>query len=375
MNLNDIKMGNDEFFLNSTLNFDSHQNKPIITLSMPYEQAYQTHLKSLIPLAKWSASKKYWYVNDTQANRKILQLNAKVYSGKELLRNIHQNNQGYLNTYINTLRLMAYSENTIKTYSIEFAQWLYVLGSFSVEETNPDQLKSYLLYCMNDLGLSENQMHSRLNALKFFYEKVLKQESFFFEIPRPKKKSALPKVLSTQEITRLFDVTDNVKHKLILKIAYGLGLRVSEIATLKIRNIDSGRMLVHIENAKGKKDRYVPLPTSILSELREYYKQYLPKTYLFEGTPNNPLALRTVQAVFKNAMNKARITKKVGIHGLRHSYATHLLEYGTDMSFIQKLLGHNNIKTTEVYAKVSNTFLSKITSPLDFLNKNTNNES
>ena len=129
---------------------------------------------------------------------------------------------------------------------------------------------------------------------------------------------------------------------------------MSEIGNLKINNIDSDRMLVHIQCAKGKKDRYVPLPHSILDELRLYYKSYRPSDYLFE-------------IVFKNAQDKAGINKVVGVHGLRHSYATHLLEYGTDMSIIQKLMGHNNVKTTEVYAKVSNTFLGNIKSPLDQL--------
>jgi site-specific recombinase XerD len=146
-----------------------------------------------------------------------------------------------------------------------------------------------------------------------------------------------------------------------------MGLRVSEIVNLKITDIDSNRMLVHIENAKGKKDRYVTLPLSILDDLRKYYNTYRPKTHLFEGQFGGQYSIRSVQAVFKNAMKKAKINKDVGIHGLRHSYATHLLEKGTDMYFIQKLLGHANIKTTEIYAKVSNRQLSSIKSPLDDL--------
>jgi site-specific recombinase XerD len=146
-----------------------------------------------------------------------------------------------------------------------------------------------------------------------------------------------------------------------------MGLRVSEIVSLKIKNIDSKRMLVHIEAAKGKTDRYVTLPASILEDLRNYYLTYHPQIYLFEGQYGGQYAIRSVQAVFKNAMEKAKINKSVGIHGLRHSYATHLLESGTDMYFIQKLLGHKNIKTTEIYAKVSNRQLGNIKSPLDDL--------
>lgn len=189
------------------------------------------------------------------------------------------------------------------------------------------------------------------------------------EIPRPQKPSTLPKVLSEKDIQKLFDVVSNPKHLLMLQLSYGMGLRVSEIVKLKIADIDSARMLVLIENSKGKKDRYVPLPETLLTSLREYYKSAKPKLYLFEGAQGGQYAVRSVQAVFHNALAKAKIRKKIGIHGLRHSYATHLLEYGTDMSFIQKLLGHTDIKTTEVYAKVSNTHLSKIKSPLDRLNK------
>jgi len=207
-----------------------------------------------------------------------------------------------------------------------------------------------------------------MNAIKFYFEQVLHREKFFFEeIPRPKKMSSLPKILSKNDIVKIFSKVDNPKHLLMLKLCYGMGLRVSEIVNLKISDIDSRRMLVHIENAKGKKDRYVTLPSSILDDLRNYYRVYRPKIYLFEGQYGGHYAIRSVQTVFKNAMLKANINKSVGIHGLRHSYATHLLECGTDMFFIQKLLGHSNIKTTEIYAKVSNRQLGNIKSPLDDL--------
>jgi len=207
-----------------------------------------------------------------------------------------------------------------------------------------------------------------MNAIKFYFDQVLQREKFFFEeIPRPKKKSLLPKVIDKKDITKIFANVDNPKHLLMLKLCYGMGLRVSEIVNLKITDIDSKRMQVHIEAAKGKKDRYVTLPTSILDDLRNYYRTYRPNVYLFEGQYGGQYAIRSVQAVFKKAMQKAKINKSVGIHGLRHSYATHLLECGTDMVFIQKLLGHKDMRTTEIYAKVSNRQLGKIKSPLDDL--------
>jgi site-specific recombinase XerD len=151
----------------------------------------------------------------------------------------------------------------------------------------------------------------------------------------------------------------------MLKICYGAGLRVSEIVNLKITDIDSKNMQLFIEKAKGKKDRYVNLPESILEQLRAYYKEYKPKEYLFEGQYGGKYSARSAQKVFQNAMEKAKINKSVGIHGLRHSFATHLLEAGTDIRFIQELLGHKDIKTTLLYTHVTNNSIKNIKSPLD----------
>lgn len=189
------------------------------------------------------------------------------------------------------------------------------------------------------------------------------------EIPRPKKPYTLPKVLSSQDVAKLFEVTTNHKHRLLLKLCYGMGLRVSEIINLKISHIDSHRMQVLIAAAKGKKDRYVTLPDSVLEEMRDYYLAYQPKNYLFEGQYGEQYSVRSAQCVFHNAMHKAHINKPFGIHSLRHSYATHLLEYGTDISLIQQLLGHNNLKTTQIYTHVSQRNLMKVKSPLDSIKK------
>ena len=203
--------------------------------------------------------------------------------------------------------------------------------------------------------------------MKFYFEQVLKREKVFVEIPRPKKPSKLPKFINAQDIKKMFEVTENRKHNLILKLCYGMGLRVSEIVNLKIRDIDSKNMQVLVERAKGKKDRYVNLPESVLDALRTYYKEYKPKEYLFEGQYGGKYSLRSVQNVFKAALKKANINKQVGIHSLRHSFATHLLEAGTDISYIQQLMGHNDIKTTLIYAEVGKKNLKNVKSPLDSL--------
>jgi site-specific recombinase XerD len=267
---------------------------------------------------------------------------------------------------VETLKLKGYSESTIRTYRYEFAQFLVALKSNSVENCDAEKVRSYLFYCHDHLKLAENTLHSRMNALKFYFEQVLHRDKLFFQdIPRPKKHSQLPKTIHASGIKKMFDVTTNLKHNTTLKLCYGMGLRLSEIVNLKINDIDSRNMQVFIERGKGKKDRYVNLPYSILEQLRAYYKIYRPKKYLFEGQDGGQYAKRSMQNVFKNALKKARINKQVGIHSLRHSYATHLLEQGTDIRFIQELLGHKDLKTTLIYTDVTNNSIRNIRSPLD----------
>jgi site-specific recombinase XerD len=230
-----------------------------------------------------------------------------------------------------------------------------------------DKIKSYFLYCAEKLQMKESQINSRYNAIKFYYEQVMGRNKFLIDLPRPKAPSQLPKHISARDIKKLFEAVANAKHALMLKLCYGMGLRVSEIVNIKITDIDSGNMQVLIERAKGKKDRYANLPETILEDLRTYYKEYRPSKYLFEGQDGGKYSIRSVQNVFKSAMRKANINKEVGIHGLRHSFATHLLENGTDISYIQQLLGHESIKTTMIYAKVAQKDVKKIKSPLDNL--------
>jgi site-specific recombinase XerD len=226
---------------------------------------------------------------------------------------------------------------------------------------------------MEKQGISENTAHSRLNALKFYYEQVLNKEKFFWEVPRIKRRLLLPKLLNEAEIRRLFNALHNKKHKAMLFTAYSAGLRVSEIANLKINAIDSGRMQILIANAKGKKDRYVNLSPVLLDILRSYVSTYkpAPRYYLFEsGSTGEAYPIRTIQQIFTNAKNNAGIKKEVGIHRLRHSFATHLLDKGTDIKYIKDLLGHFNIKTTERYLHVSKQQLVNIISPFDDLWEN-----
>ncbi|MBD0285963.1 MAG: tyrosine-type recombinase/integrase [Flavisolibacter sp.] len=268
---------------------------------------------------------------------------------------LSEENLKALNRFIQELKLKGYSLSTIQTYKSEFLRLLQLLKQKPVHELKPDDLRRYMVYAMEKEGISENTAHSRLNALKFYFEQVLKREKFFWEIPRPKKPQQLPKVLRERELERMFAAIHNIKHKALLFTAYSAGLRVSEVVNLKISDIDSGRMQIRIENAKGKKDRYVGLSVLLLDVLRAYLRKAKPRprTYLFEGErPGEPYTSRSAQLVFHQARESAGIQKKISFHVLRHSFATHLLEKGIDIRYIKDLLGHFSIKTTERYLQV-----------------------
>ena len=315
--------------------------------------------------SRWSQSLMAWHLPDTEENR--MRFKIALSEGKSALSQIQESNHVVLKRFIEEIQLKGYSDSTLKTYRNEFGIFLNYLEQIPAENCTIEDIRNYILYCINELQLSEATVHSRMNAIKFYYEQVLGRERFLFEIPRPKKPLKLPKVIAPADIKKMFEATSNLKHNTMLKLCYGLGLRVSEIVNLKITDIDSKSMQVFIERAKGKKDRYVNLPESILPQLRTYFIEYKPKLYLFEGQLGGQYSSRSAQQVFKNTMLKAKINKTLSIHSLRHSFATHLLEQGTDIRFIQELLGHNDIKTTLIYTQVNDKSLRKIISPLDNL--------
>lgn len=344
----------------------THRSKNVIWIKFQFNQSLVNHLRQRFPSAKWSQSQKSWYLADLPAVRNVVGI-SKTDPHLKLLSKINSENKHAFQDYYDQLRLKAYSPNTIRMYLSEFGHLLIILKGYPVDSLTHQRLKDYFLYCVKVLNMGERKMSGKINAIKFYFEKVKQQPQMFFDIPRPKKPVTLPKMLSKYEVKRLFNVINNPKHLLIIKLCYGMGLRVSEIVNLKIAHIDSQRMQVLVSGAKGKKDRYVNLPESVLELLRNYYKEYLPKDWLFEGQYGGAYSPRSVQAIFKRAMLKANIQKKIGIHGLRHSYATHLLESGADLRFIQQLLGHHSIKTTQIYTHVTTSTLANVKSPLDTL--------
>jgi integrase/recombinase XerD len=217
-------------------------------------------------------------------------------------------------------------------------------------------------------ALSASYQNQVVNAIKLYFKIIKETKIDIDKIHRPKRAKVLPNVLSKEEVKAILEAHSNVKHKMMLSMIYSCGLRCGELLALQPVHIDSKRHIVLIKNSKGKKDRIAPLSPKILEMLREYYKLYKPTTYLFEGqTKSRPYDSRSLQKVLKQALPKAAISKPVTLHWLRHSYATHLLESGTDLRYIQELLGHNSSKTTEIYTHVSTKSIQQIKSPFDDL--------
>ena len=289
-----------------------------------------------------------------------------------LLHNVSHYNLQLLQTTMEQLQLKAYSPSTQKTYKNELVVFLQTLKDIKADSLQTADIRKYIHNCIHLQKLSENTVHSRLNALKFLYEQVLGHERFFVEIPRPKKQLQLPKVLGEDELRRLFAAPKNLKHKAILFVAYSAGLRVSEVINLRLQDIDRERKQLFIHCSKGKKDRYVRLSPMVLDVLEQYYKmsETKPTNYLFEGVESGtPYTTRSAQQIFSDARKKAGILKTLSFHNLRHSFATHLLEKGVDVLFIKEILGHFNIETTQRYLHVKKEFLINIESPLDDLYK------
>lgn len=267
-------------------------------------------------------------------------------------------------TYLQKLELKRYSLNTCKIYISLFEKFMNQFYEKSINELSERDIQNYLQLLIQQ-NKSNSYVNQSINCIKFYYETVLGMPNRFYSIDRPRKEHKLPKVISKEEIITIINNTNNIKHRCIISLLYSAGLRRGEILNLKITDIDSKRMLIHINKAKGNKDRYSLLSNTVLKELREYYKEWKPKTYLFEGKIGQKYSAESIAKILKKASEKAGIHKKVTPHMLRHSFATHLLENGTNLRYIQNLLGHSSSKTTEIYTHVASHNFKLIKNPLD----------
>ncbi|WP_053993049.1 site-specific tyrosine recombinase/integron integrase [Mangrovimonas sp. TPBH4] len=266
--------------------------------------------------------------------------------------------------YLKKLELKKYSNNTSKTYICCFEHFMNFYPNKELKEINEMDIRAYISKMIKE-DKSDSYINQCINSIKFYYEVVLGMPNRFYAIERPRKSQKLPTVLAKEEVQRVIECTNNIKHKCIVSLLYSGGLRRSELLNLEIGDIDSKRMLIKITGAKGNKDRFTLLSQKVLDDLRTYFKEYRPKKYLFEGQNGGKYSGSTVGKVVSRASIKAGIRKKVTAHTLRHSFATHLLENGTDLRYIQLLLGHNSTKTTEIYTHVATSSFDMIKNPLD----------
>ncbi len=236
-----------------------------------------------------------------------------------------------------------------------------------VQDIQEPDIERYVLKKIKEGKVSQAYQKHLLGALKLFYKLVFNRDMKLNHLYPKRTEKKLPKVLSREDIKRILDATDNLKHRAILSTIYSAGLRVSELINLMIKDVDSGRMVIRVRQAKGNKDREVVLSEKLLTLLRAYFLACKPRDYLFEGQTGGVYSARSVQQIMKQSLRKAGINKDASVHTLRHSFATHMLEAGTDIRYIQEILGHNNLKTTEIYTHVTDAGKRKIKSPLDML--------
>lgn len=270
----------------------------------------------------------------------------------------------YLKKAEEEMRLVNYSRRTVATYLLCLRDYLCACEAARVDFLRLDarRVKRFLLD-LQDRGLASSTLNLHLCAIKYFYAKVLKQRGRI-DLRFAKRRKRLPVLLSREEILKMIDAIKNEKHKLILALAYGAGLRVSEVVSLKIWDLDFGRGLVQVRSGKGNRDRLTLLPASLVERLRNFAGERVAGDYLFPSARGGKLANRTAQKIFEKALQLTGVNRPATFHSLRHSFATHLLEQGTDIRYVQDLLGHSDIKTTQIYTQVTDRGRSRIASPL-----------
>lgn len=258
-----------------------------------------------------------------------------------------------IDKYSKFLRLKNYSSRTEKTYLHHLNLFLDYVSSSKTTEINEKVLLDYFDHLKLTKNFSYSSMKQAVASVRFLFLDVLKKKIHFDFYIKMKKPDTLPNILSVEEIKKIINSIANIKHRAIISTIYSCGLRISEAINLRVQEVDSSSMTIKIVNAKGKSDRIVMLSEKLLVSLREYFKEYKPKVYLFEGQDGGKYSARSIQQIFKNACRKARIKKKVSVHTLRHSFASHLLDNGTDIRFIQALLGHKHLSTTQIYTHIN----------------------
>ncbi|WP_255594567.1 tyrosine-type recombinase/integrase [Pontibacter sp. HSC-14F20] len=365
-----------------------HQGRPYVQLSYPYNQEIYTCLKQS-KVARWLQDMQCFVIS-TESNilhRLLTEVEpvAQVWLAQtmhvkdmalqvRLWEQCYQKGDGYIGCplhYVEKLFLLNYSLSTIRTYHsllLRFLNAHKASGLEGIHAFSEEAINHYHRQMVQAGTYSVSFVNQSINAVKFYYQRVLlRHEVQLGQVERPEKPERLPQVLSKQDVLKILSVTENLKHRCMLQLLYAGGLRIGEVINLKLTDVQSERNLLLIRGGKGKKDRTTLLSQKLLESLRAYYKQYRPKVWLFEGQTGGQYTVESIRSVFRASKEKAGVKAPATPHTLRHSFATHLLEQGTDLRYIQVLLGHRSSKTTEIYTHITTHALDKIVSPLDNL--------
>jgi len=331
------------------------------------------------PYSSWDSNNKWWtipfsekYLNETFEYIKSLGLETMYKEEQQKTLGVKRitplnipNYRRCPEEYRLKLIELRYSDKTVKSYINMFEEFINFYFTMDIKNIDETQIIKFLRYLVMERKVSTAYQNMSINAIKFYYEKVLGGQRKFYFIDRPRKEKTLPVVLNTEEVIKIIQITRNIKHKAIIMLAYSSGLRLGEMVRLKQTDIDRERMQIRVEQSKGRKDRYTKLSKKFLSVYDRYLDVYGPKEWVFEGSDTRQYSERSIQNIVKKAVELAGISKKITVHTLRHTFATHLLEDGADLRYIQEMLGHESSKTTEIYTHVTTKGFDNINSPLD----------
>lgn len=352
-----------------------------IKIEIPFAAyEWRKQIKNM-PLFCYHKEQKLWSVPDTNENMEHLK---NIFQNNYTIQDMKQKRVGLpaftltedcvnaLHKAEQKLILKGYSHNTVRHYRHALTYFLKYFENRDLRDVTKDQIESYVAMLITKHGISDSKQNIIINAIKFYYEQVLGLPRTYYDIQRPKRAKNLPNVLSKEEVATLLNAVDNLKHKAILAMIYSSGLRIGEIIKLRIEDVRSREGYLFIKGAKGKKDRRGIISEQLLILLRVYFRKYRPAYWLFEGQTGGQYSTTSIQKIFRKAVKKSNLNPWATPHTLRHSFATHLLEQGVNLRYIQSILGHASPKTTEIYTHLLKIDKNTVQSPLDVMGKNFN---
>ncbi|MFT7379845.1 MAG: integrase/recombinase XerD [Bacteroidia bacterium] len=346
-----------------------------IKIYIPYQMKLEREAFKQLNTSFYHPTQKLWSIVNTEENKKEVR---KLFIGKLVVKEtdttpvqpkvlLSEKSQDELDKNHQKLVLKGLSQKTVSIYQNNLIQFFAYFENADLPSLTKDQIEGYMYMLVTKYKISEQKQNSIINAIKSYYEHTLGKPREYYNITRPKKSQDLPNVLSKEEVKAIINSPKNIKHKAILYTIYSAGLRIGELTRLRISDIHSDEGYIFVKDSKGKKDRHTVLSPALLDVLRQYYKTHKPSYWLFEGQLGEKYSTTSIQSIFRKAVKETNANPWSTPHTLRHSFATHLLQAGVNLRYIQNALGHNSSKTTEIYTRVININNKTLKSPLDLL--------